>query len=155
MLSRDIRALEGLPLKLMIVALLVSMTFPFFLGCYNHYAEVLTCEGLESELEEIESAVYSTFIGGPGSVRTVEVTISLTAGQSSGKVEIGGSLGSHDARSLRYLAGELQGRRYLSDLPLEVSTESDRPLVIVPPGGMISLEYMAEESPWICVGLMI
>jgi hypothetical protein len=77
---KDRRGIEGLPLRLMLVALLISLTLPtmlsFLKGTSSSIAEDKAAEiagGIVGTMEEMAA-------GGPGNVRTVKVPGDLPSG---------------------------------------------------------------------------
>jgi len=149
-LSRDLRGIEGLPLKLMIVALLVSLTLPVALTSLQGFSERLVSTAIESELDELEGAAISTFLGGPGSVRVVEMDIHMVS--SGGSIELGGPRGTLESHSIRFCEGDLQIIRYVDGLPLDISTRDGGSAMLWSPGGSFRMECVSEgDEIWIMV----
>lgn len=151
-ISRNRQALEGLPLKLMIVLLLFSMSYPLCMSTFECYSDSLSSQEVECEMEKLELSIVSAFLGGPGSIRTVEVALSSRMDETPIILEIGGMRGTAEARSLRYDLGNAQVTRYIEDLPINISTPSGRPFILTSPGGRVSFECICDSNgTWIQV----
>jgi hypothetical protein len=146
----DSRALEGFPLKLMIVLLLVSISFPVFINTYHHFTYALSTEAIEAEMERVESAAISVFLGGPGSIRTVELHLAKGSEAQTATIEIGGKCGTAQARCLRYQVGEISGTKFIQDLPIDITSPDGDPIIIAAPGAKLVLECLHNETgSWI------
>lgn len=149
-LQEDIRALEGLPLKLMIVLLLVSISFPIFINTYQHYTCALSSEVIEAEMERLESAAISVFLGGPGSKRTVDLHLPTGLETQPVSIEIGGKCGTAQARCLRYHIWDISGTKFIEDLPIDITSPEDDAIIITAPGAKLTLECVQDEmGSWI------
>jgi hypothetical protein len=146
------QALEGLPLKLMIILLLFSMTYPLFMSTFESYSDSMASQEVECEIEKLESCVISAFFGGPGSIRTVEVVLPSGMNKKPIVLEMGGTRGTAEARSLRYELGDAQVTKYIEDLPIDLSTPSGGPFLLTSPGGRVSFECVCDlNGTWIQV----
>ncbi|MBM4237281.1 MAG: hypothetical protein FJ151_02220, partial [Euryarchaeota archaeon] len=86
----DRRGLEGLPLKLMIVFLLLSISFPMVLESMQYHNRVVSEELLEIEAEKVRQAVYAAYLSGAGNVRSVKIEMAPSYGGTGPSIEIGG-----------------------------------------------------------------
>jgi len=150
----DRRALEGLPLKLMIVALLLSFTFPFFMSILEDFDEDLIEQRVKNEVERLHSAALSCYFAGPGNVRTVEAgSLSL---YENFFMEIGGDLNSTHSRSIRYLANDgATITSYLDEVPIRLSTQDSGSLRIQGWPYTIRMECVSDSNGiWVMVSLL-
>jgi hypothetical protein len=150
----DRRALEGLPLKLMIVALLLSLTFPLFMNMLEDFDENLIEQRVKNEIERLRSAAFSCYFAGPGNVRTVEASsLSLYEGFF---MEIGGHLNSTQCRSIRYLASDgATMTSYLDEVPVRLSTQDSDSLRIQGGPYTVRMECVSDGNGiWVMVSFL-
>ncbi len=106
----DGRALEGLPLKLVIISLMLAMSVPIVVGNWMHYDREQTVNSMVSELDYLETSVEQLWNDGlgHGSSRVLEIDIRDGTFAKVEKVEVGsGDLSSFEAKSIRWkLVGE-------------------------------------------------
>ncbi len=143
-LSGDKAGVESLPLKLLIVSLLCSLVLPVFCVASQGYLEDVKERAIESEVDRVEEAVISAFLGGPGSVRIVRVELDHFPEHEL--MEIGGPEGSPDSHSIRYSGGSIHITRFLQEVPLRVSSIDNSPIRICSPGGSLRVEYVDEST---------
>ena len=139
-------ALEGLPLKLTIVLLLISLSFPIFVNSLQQYERTLTSEAIGAEMERLESIVISTLLGGPGSMRSIDLHLPDGCDAQQILIEIGGKSGTAEARSLRYHVGDVSGKRIIEDLPLDISSPDGGPTIITSLRARLTIEYLQDEA---------
>jgi hypothetical protein len=106
MLRHDRRAVEGIPLKLIIVAVILAITVPAAWYLFGIYDAAQTEERLKSELgrlevsaKEVYAGVSGRFSGGiwiPGSSMRTEVDFRGGVFATIEYVKIGGKLGAAD-----------------------------------------------------------
>jgi len=150
----DRRALEGLPLKLMIVALILSLSFPLFMSMLEDFDENLIEQKVKTEVERLHSAALSCYFSGPGNVRIMEAgSLSL---HESFFMEIGGDLNSTHSRSIRYLAGDgATITSYLDEVPVRLSTQDSDSLRIQGWPYTIRMECVSDSNGiWVMVSLL-
>ncbi len=141
----DRRGLEGLPLKLLVLLLLFSVSTPIVLENFQHHERVVQTEALRRECLDIRSAALSAFLSGPGNVRAVDVIIPWSGGSSF--IEVGGEIASPQARSIRYYVdGRLCGTIAMSDAAVILSSRSNEAVVIGMPGGHVILSCVQTED---------
>lgn len=124
-MRNDRRGIEGLPLRLMLVALLISLTLPTMLS-FMHATTASIAEDKAAQIaEEIATIIEEMSSGGPGNVRTVKVPNDLV---SSIEISIGGENGTVDCWRIRWNVEGREGSRYLAGV--SVITENGKPLTI-------------------------
>lgn len=94
LLRRDRQGLEGLPLKLLIVALLISISFPCVWETLAYYDNVVIFQETTREVEEINDAAVSAYMAGPENVRLVKIRIRESLTGESPVIELGGQIDS-------------------------------------------------------------
>ena len=142
-ISGDHAGIEGLPLRLLIVSLLISLTLPLFVGAYQCHSSDLMRAAAKADMDKVESASLSTFLGGVGSVRVIELDSDRTGRRF---MEIGGTPGSAEFHSLRYTGGGVEITRFLDDLPVGISSPSGRSVMIGPTAQSLRFECGMHNS---------
>ena len=71
-LLTDTRAVEGLPLKLIITAIVLAITIPLMFGALKTYDKSKVEQELSSEIDEFISAVQLIYSSGPGNSAALE-----------------------------------------------------------------------------------
>jgi hypothetical protein len=152
----DAKGLEGLPLKLLIVLLLISISSPVVFQSLQYHERTVTVETLRTMGEKIRSAVLSAYVAGPGNVRTVEVAIPVSSHDGQGWMEIGGPGESIESLSIRCWVGDhIIGTVYVSDPPVRMTSQSGNAVTIHSPGAHLEVscvELDGEISVLIGVG---
>ena len=124
-MRKDRRGIEGLPLRLMLVALLISLSLPTMFSFMHSAASSLAGDRAAEIAEEIAVTVQEMAAGGPGNVRIVN----LPSGIPNGIViSIGGGNGTLECARISWKAEGEQGTRYLQGV--RVLTESGGPLTL-------------------------
>jgi hypothetical protein len=104
------RALEGLPLKLVIISLIIAMSVPIVVSNWMNYDREQTVNLIVSELNHLETSIEQMWNDGlgRGNSRIIEITVRDGTFAKVEYVEIGGDdLGSLAAKSIRWkLKGE-------------------------------------------------
>ncbi|MBN1109668.1 MAG: hypothetical protein JXA45_02790 [Methanomassiliicoccales archaeon] len=120
----DRRGVEGLPLRLMLTALLISLSLPALLSAMEGVDAELDNREMSVLAEDIASRVREMMAAGPGNVRMISIPEDLP---SDLYLSLGGAEGS--AESFRLSWGN--ARHTLGSLYLEkaiVLTDDGRPL---------------------------
>jgi hypothetical protein len=100
-------ALEGMPLKLLIVALVMGITLPSVLAMWANVEKVQTGNHILSEMDYLNIRINQVYRSGPGNTITVEVDLKSGVFTSVDYVMIGGRLDTHWKSTIRWkLAGE-------------------------------------------------
>jgi len=122
---KDRRGIEGLPLRLMPVAILISLALPTMLSCMQNATSSIA-EGRAAEVaEDIAAIAEEMSAGGPGNVRTMTVPSDIPDGITFG---IGGRNGTVDCTRITWTIDGRENARYLSGV--RIITESGGPLTI-------------------------
>ena len=125
----DRRALEGLPLKLLIISLLLSLTAPAVLKCMDSYESTTSRSLVLAEARRIVTTIEEVQTAGEGNRRTITVTLPPERVQSSLALEIGGPLGNPSSMSVRCLCqGRVVSTLVLEDPPARVTAVGGSPL---------------------------
>lgn len=99
--SVDDSGAVDMPMRLIIAAVLTSLTLPVLWGAYSDLSDTVTEGSMKRELSRVLRCVDEVMSGGPGS--SLELTVDLT-GFGTSRVEevlIGGPLNSTDGSSFR------------------------------------------------------
>lgn len=130
-MRKDNRGIEGLPLRLMLVALLISLTLPTMLSFMHSTTSNIAEEKAAEIAEEIATTIEDMSVGGPGNVRIVNVPIDFPNGIV---LKVGGGNGTLDRTRISWKVGEETGVRYLQGV--SVVTENGVPLTLSPGDSM-------------------
>jgi hypothetical protein len=127
----DKKGLEGLPLKLTIIFLILSLTMPILIENAEYYDTLVIKKNLIIEAEKIRKGAYSVYLSGPENLRTINVEIPKgTFGQVC-RLEFGG--GINDSASLMikcFINDDLCGTIILDNPRISIVSNSGQPIVI-------------------------
>jgi len=101
MVLGDKRALEGLPLKILISVLVIALSAQPLYDSLSYLGYTQDLSRAMDEAQEIRRAALSAFIAGPGNIRTVSVD--LGEGTSSFSIRLGGGDGDGSTRKIDVL----------------------------------------------------
>jgi len=124
-LRNDSRGIEGLPLRLVLVALLISLTLPTMISVMNETTSNIAGEKAAEIAKEIADTIEEMSAGGPGNVRIMNVPSDLLADIS---FTMGGENGSVDCQRIRWNVNGHKGDRYL--VGAIIVTDNGRPMVL-------------------------
>jgi hypothetical protein len=153
MLLMDRSGIEGLPLRLMVVTLLISLTLPVALGTLQGYEEQAQMRAGMRIAKEIGSAATSAYLSGEGNVRMVK--LDWPDGQQGAplKIRLAGPFGSLPSARLDIMvSGELSGQHFLSN-PMVYLVSKDQERIEIGPGcGELRLSCAVEaDRMWVMV----
>ncbi len=145
-MKKDRRAIEGMPLKLLLTSLLISLTLPTVLGALQGYERAMKIEELKGEVQKIRSAALSAYLAGPGNVRTVPIDLD-GIGKGQGSIRLGGRPGTSDSTSIRYfLEGSEMGSVFMLEPAVSIVPIEGDSLRIDCSSGDLRLECISEGS---------
>ncbi len=87
----DRRGMEGFPLNLLIMFIVVAMVVPISWNYLEVYSTRQTQQTIDTQLSYLESAVREVYSMGPGNSRVVELELSGGVASSMEYMRIGGS----------------------------------------------------------------
>jgi len=93
-----------MPFKLLIVALLISISFPSVWQGLVYFDTTVMLEEASGQADQIRASATSAFLAGEGNVRTVHVRLRPSLTGISPVIEIGGPAGSALSRTIRVLS---------------------------------------------------
>ncbi|MFA5312341.1 MAG: hypothetical protein WC375_03350 [Methanomassiliicoccales archaeon] len=130
MAIRDRSALEGMPLKLVIISMMIALTVPTVYGALGNFEEVTVTNSLKNEVEELASMLQDLIMMGPGNQRTVKVSV-----PSDGSFLMIGGTTRSEMLSIGYgvKGGEIV-RYYLTDPNVLFVTPRSEGLMVEGPG---------------------
>jgi hypothetical protein len=149
----DRAGIEGLPLRLMVVALLISLTLPIALGTLQNFQEQAQVRAGMNIAEEIGSEASSIYIGGDGNVRLVELKWPEGQQGSSLKLRLAGPVGSVLSSRLDVIVnGKVSSQVYLTDPLVQLVSVGSERLEIGPDCEKLRLSYAIEaDKVWVQV----
>lgn len=143
----DSKGLEGLPLKLLVVLLLISVSSPLVLESLQYHGRTVAVENLRALGEKIRSAVLSAYISGPGNVRVIDVTIPASTHNGQGWMDIGGSMESAESLTIRCWIGDHRvGTVYVNEPPVRMSSHDGNAVTIHSPGARLEISCVQIEG---------
>jgi hypothetical protein len=99
--SWDRRALEGLPLRLLIMSLLISLTVPVVMGSVESYDRSTVRSAMVSEAGRFVGMVEEVMSSGEGNRRVVSVSLPQNVDRFHYAIEIGGAMGATSSLTVR------------------------------------------------------
>jgi hypothetical protein len=133
MALRDRAGIEGLPLRLMIVALLISLTMPIAMGSLLNFQEQAQLRAGMRMAEEIRSAASSIYSSGEGNVRLVELKWPEGQHGMTLKLRLAGPAGSVVSSRLDVVVnGVVSGQIFLTDPLVNLISNGSERLEIGP-----------------------
>jgi hypothetical protein len=142
----DRRAVEGLPLRLMLMALLISLTVPTMLSVMGSTSTKLRSQEMAEVADDLAGTIEEMAAAGPGNVRVIDVP-SMPAGMG---LFIGGADGSVESMRISWCSdGTVLGSRYLDDV--SVMTVSGGPIEISS-GDTLHLTYASDGCVQAAIG---
>lgn len=97
----DRRALEGMPLKLLIMSLLISLTAPVVMGSVESYERSTARSIMAAEAGQVVEVVEEVMSAGEGNRRIVTVSLPASADRFHLVLEIGGPLDQGSSLTVR------------------------------------------------------
>jgi hypothetical protein len=149
MAIKDRRGLEGMPLKLLIVSLMISLSAPIVLSSVGTF-QARTSESLAvSAAERIRETITATYLSGPGNHRILDSPLV----DDKCTIEIGGDLTRTESMVIKVLHDGGVDRIYLSDPTVRVTSADGRPFQLT--AGMASLSFtcVAGNGTYVVVGV--
>lgn len=142
----DRNGIEGLPLRLMVVALLISLTLPVALGTLKGFQEQAQVRTGLRIAQEIGLAATSAYVGGEGNVRIVELDWP-EGQQTTMRLRLAGPCGSLLSTRLDVVVnGEVSGQHFLSDPLVQLVSADQERLEIGPDCEGLRLRCVVQGS---------
>ncbi len=108
-LPGDERGIEGLPLKLLILAIVMGISVPSILAMWSNVERVQIENHLESEMDYLIIRIQQVYRSGPGNAMSVEVNLKSGLMTSIEYVRLGDNLSSEMRSTIRWkLSGEAE-----------------------------------------------
>ncbi len=130
---RDRNGIEGLPLRLMVVALLISLTLPVALGTLQGFQEQAQVRAGMRIARDIGSAATSAYMGGEGNVRIIKLDWPEGQQATALRLRLAGPVGSLLSTRLDVIVnGEVSAQHFLSDPLVHLVSEDQERLEVDP-----------------------
>jgi hypothetical protein len=121
----DRKALEGLPLKLLIMSLLISLTVPVVLESIESYERSTTRSMMVAEGERVVSTVEEVMSAGEGNRRIITVSLPQGMDRYHLAFELGGELNGSSSLTVRCTADGKPFRALVPENPPARITSAD------------------------------
>jgi hypothetical protein len=119
----DGRGLEGLPLKLLIMSLLLSLTVPAVLGSLDSFERSTARTQLQTEAIRLGDLVEEVRSAGEGNRRALSISLPATLSRFSMAMDIGGEVKNASSLSIRCLCdGKVFSTQVLDDPPARMTS---------------------------------
>lgn len=104
----DTGAVEGLPMKLIITAVVLAITVPMMFGALRTYDRSRVEQELGAEIDSFVSTIQLIYSSGPGNSAVQEFRAAKGAFTSIDYVRFGDMLGGNYSSVIRYRIGSMQ-----------------------------------------------
>ena len=148
MAIKDRRGLEGMPLKLLIVTLLISLSAPIVVSSMGTFQARTAESQAMCVAEQIRQMITATYLSGPGNHRIMSSPLS----DNKCTIEIGGDLNQTESMVIRVMHDGSTERVYLSDPVVRVTTWDKKPFHLT--AGLTSLSFtcVIDNGTYVLVG---
>jgi hypothetical protein len=148
MAIKDKRGLEGMPLKLLIVSLMISMSAPVVLSSMGAF-QARTSESLAlSAAERIRETITATYVSGPGNHRVMDSPLT----DDKCIIEIGGDLTRTESMVIKIVHGGAVEHVYLSEPAIRVTSADGRPFQLTAGMAKLSFTCVSDNGTYVVVG---
>lgn len=137
-----------MPLKLLIVSLLISLSAPVLLSSIGSFQDRTSEFQAMSVAEHIREMITATYLSGPGNHRVLDSP--LTDNECS--IEIGGGLDQTESMVIKVKHEGGVDRIYLSDPVVRVTTVDNLPFHLT--SGVVTLSFtcVSDNGTYVLVG---
>lgn len=151
----DQRGVEGLPLKLLIVAIVMGISIPAVLASWSNAERQHTENSLRSELNYLETRIVQVYQAGLGNAISVKLHIESGMLASIEYVLVGDGLDSPWRSAIRWkLSGQAESLVAIED-DIPVCSEDGNALRMSPGWHYLYLEAKKEESGLLYVEISV
>lgn len=147
MAIKDKRGLEGMPLKLLIVSLLISLSAPIVLSSMGTFQSRTSESQALSAAEHIRETITATYLSGPGNHRVMDSPLA----DDECTIEIGGDLNQTESMVIKVMHERGVDRIYLSDPAIRVTTSSGHPFQLTSGMGRLSFACLSDNGTYVMV----
>lgn len=116
-IAPDCQAVEGLPLTMIIVMVILAITIPLIFGSLRTYDRERTEAALISEIDSFITAVQLIYVSGPGNGAVIEFEAKDGSFSGIDTVTFGDSAGGSMASVVRYILSDGPERMVLLSSP--------------------------------------
>ena len=149
MAIKDRRALEGMPLKLLIVTLLISLSAPIVLSSLGSFQARTSESQAMMAAEHIRETITATYLSGPGNHRILESPLP----DSSCTIDIGGDLNRTESMVIKVFHDGGVERVYLSDPAVRVTTAGHDHFHLTSGIARLSFTCVSDNGTYVLVGI--
>ncbi len=137
-----------MPLKLLIVSLLISLSAPVLLSSIGSFQAQTSESQAMSTAEHIREMITATYLSGPGNHRVMETPLS----DNKCTIEIGGDLDQTESMVIKVMHNGGVDRIYLSDPVVRVTTVDNHPFHLTSDVVMLSFTCVSDNGTYVLVG---
>jgi hypothetical protein len=137
----DRRGLEGLPLKLIIMSVIISLSAPVVMGSLDDFERSTARSRLVAQVSIFISVVQEVITGGDGNKRSITVSIPSASAKYGLVMDAGGQKDTFASKTVRcWCGGSLFSTYVLNDPPGRMTTINGDPLRLEEGEHHISIE---------------
>ena len=133
-LHADIRAVEGLPLKLIITAIVLAITIPMMFGALRAYDRSKVELELSAEIDRFVSGVQLVYSSGPGNSMMLDFSAAKGTFTNLDYVRFGDVPGGNYSSVIRYRISGMQEVLAVIQSPNVPMMSSDNSVLEIMPG---------------------
>lgn len=145
---KDRRGLEGMPLKLLIVTLLISLSAPTVVSSIGTFQARTSESQAMNAAEQIRQMITATYLSGPGNHRIMVSPLS----NEKCTIEIGGDLNQTESMTIKVLHDGSTERIFLSDPVVRVTTLGKKPFHLTTGMASLSFTCVSNNGTYVLVG---
>ncbi len=143
----DKRGLEGMPLKLLIVSLMISLSAPILLSSIGSFQAKTSESQAMSAAEHIREMITATYLSGPGNHRVLDSPLS----DNKCTIEIGGDLDRTESMVIKVMHEGGLDRIFLSNPAVRVTTADNHPFHLTSGVVRISFTCVSDNGTYVLV----
>jgi hypothetical protein len=144
---RDRRGLEGMPLKLLIISLLISLSAPVVLSSMGTFQTRTSESQALSAAEHIRETITATYLSGPGNHRVMDSPLA----DDRFTIEIGGDLDQTESTVIKVVHDGGVDRIYLSDPAIRVTTADRHSFRLTSGMARLSFTCVSDNGTYVLV----
>lgn len=154
-LADDKKAIEGLPLKLLITAIVMGIAIPAVLAMWSNVEKVQVENSVRSEMNYLVLRIQQVHRSGPGNAVIVEIDLDSGVFTRIDHVLVGDSLSSPLKGTIRWKLGGGQENIIPIEDGIPVCGKNDEALKLAEGHSSLYLEVKKEESGLVFVEISV
>jgi hypothetical protein len=137
-----------MPLKLLIVSLLMSLSAPIVMSSIGTFQDRTSESQAMNVAEHVREMIIATYLSGPGNHRIMDSPLS----ENECALEIGGRMNQTESMMIKVIREGGENRIYLSDPAIRVTTATGLPFQLTSSMPRVSFTCMSDNGTYVLVG---